>query len=63
MTSLASKGSSLQETHMLREKQNEALVREAAKFYSEADPNKPVWNYKDQLIEYCWQDVIVLLLG
>jgi hypothetical protein len=55
------KGGSLQETHQLREKQKEALARKASKFCSEAEPLKPLWRYRDQLINYCWQDVIVLL--
>jgi hypothetical protein len=47
----------------LREKQKQALAREASKFYSDADPYKPFWRYSNELINYCWQDVIVLLLG
>jgi hypothetical protein len=47
----------------LREKQKHALALEASKFYSDTDVLKPLWKYKEQLIAYCWQDVIVLLLG
>jgi hypothetical protein len=32
------KGGSVQETHALREKQKQALVFEAARFYSDTDP-------------------------
>jgi hypothetical protein len=47
------KGGSLQETEQLREKQKEALAREASKFFSEAEPLKHLWRYRDQLINYC----------
>jgi hypothetical protein len=47
------KGGSSQETHALREKQKQALASEAAQFYSIANPDKPLWRYGNQLIEYC----------
>jgi hypothetical protein len=41
----------------------DTLLREARNFYSEEHPDKPMWDYKEQLIKYCWQDVEVLRLG
>jgi hypothetical protein len=47
------KGGSVQETLVLRKKPKQALACGAAKLYSNTDPNKPLWKYRDQLIA-CW---------
>jgi hypothetical protein len=57
------KGGNAHETTTLREKMIRDLKQEASCYVSEDHPDNPVWDYKEQIMKYCWQDVEVLRLG
>jgi hypothetical protein len=57
------KGGNAHETATLREKMIRELKKEAACYVSEHRPENPVWDYREQIMRYCWQDVEILRLG
>jgi hypothetical protein len=57
------KGSNAHETTSLRANMIRHLNVEATCYFSEDRPENPLWDYKEQLTKYCWQDVEVLRLG
>jgi hypothetical protein len=57
------KGGNAHETTTLRAKMIRDLKKEADCYVSEDHPENPVWDYKEQIMKYCWQDVEVLRLG
>jgi hypothetical protein len=57
------KGGNAHETTALRAKMIRDLKQEVACYASEDHPENPVWDCKEQIMKYCWQDVEVLRLG
>jgi hypothetical protein len=57
------KGGNAHETTTQRGKMIRDLKQEAPCYVSEHRPDNPVWDYKEQIMKYCWQDVEVLRLG